>query len=140
MFLKILRYIYLHIDESISFLMIHCTQLYANVNSSYDLFSFKGPSIYRRYLDNIFGHLWYVGEWCIFFKISKKIVTYFHRPYLENIKTWMYKFLNTSVLYICPLCSNYSTNNIMYHPCIYRMIFWQKMRLFIISLLKQNLE
>ena len=34
MFLKILRYIYLHIDESKSFLMIHCTQLYANTEKT----------------------------------------------------------------------------------------------------------
>ena len=36
MFWKILRFIHMHIDENINFPMVYCTQLYVNLNSSYD--------------------------------------------------------------------------------------------------------
>ena len=57
---------------------------------------------YRRYSDESFGLLWYVGERCNFFENIEKLVTYFYRPCnLNNVKTQMYGILNISVLNIC---------------------------------------
>ena len=100
MFLKILRFLHIYIDENINFPMMYSTQLYVNLNSSYGQLKIQFhilPEILRRHFRPFVVCSWTVH---FFLEKSKKLVAYFYGPYLENVKTQMYDILNISVLYI----------------------------------------